>query len=200
MAEFTPLKTDFKDDILAGTNAKRKYQQTFNTDGSVSLDDVTQYQQQGDEFSAAEFNKTNKAINKIYSDRIVNLDELDLVTETGFFVDALVVKELLSDSIKQIGDGYIKYKNGILQQWGRADSPSSGAGGQGYATVDFPQPFIDTSYIATVSPEYNSNYPAFGVSIQRPSASKMYVYTRQLTTGGLLMGVHVSWMAIGRWM
>lgn len=96
MAEFIPLKTDFKDDILAESNAKRKYQQTFNADGSVSLDDVTQYQQEGDALPAAELNKTNTAINKIYSDRIVNLDDLELVTEPGFFVDALVVKNALA--------------------------------------------------------------------------------------------------------
>lgn len=97
MAEFTPLKTDFKDDILAESNTKRKYRQTFNTDGSVSLDDVTQYQQEGDALSAAEFNKTNLAINKIYGDRIVDLDDLELVTEPGFFVDALAVKEAFTE-------------------------------------------------------------------------------------------------------
>lgn len=36
------LPVDFKDDILASSNTKRKYQQTFNSDGSMSLEDVTQ--------------------------------------------------------------------------------------------------------------------------------------------------------------
>ena len=42
------LPVDFKDDILnTGVNQKRKYQQTYNSDGSVSFEDVTAYQQKG---------------------------------------------------------------------------------------------------------------------------------------------------------
>lgn len=89
------LPVDFKDDILnTEVNQKRKYQQTFNSDGSVSLDDVTTYTQQGSEFGALQVNQTNKAINNIYNERVLDLDELELVTEPGFFVDALAVKEL----------------------------------------------------------------------------------------------------------
>ena len=92
------LPVDFKDDILnTGVNQKRKYQQTYNSDGSVSFEDVTVYQQQGSNFGAQEVNKTNGAVNNIYAERIVDLDELDLVTEPGFFVDALAVKELNSN-------------------------------------------------------------------------------------------------------
>lgn len=87
------LPVNFKDDILAASNPKRKYQQTFNSDGSVSLEDVTVYSQTGSEFGASQVNQTNKAINNIYSERILDLDELELVTEPGFFVDAQAAKE-----------------------------------------------------------------------------------------------------------
>lgn len=87
------LPVNFKDDILAASNPKRKYQQTFNSDGSVSLEDVTSYSQQGSDFGASQINQTNKAINNIYTERILTLDELELVTEPGFFVDAEAVKE-----------------------------------------------------------------------------------------------------------
>ena len=98
------LPVDFKDDILnTGVNQKRKYQQTYNSDGSVSFEDVTEYQQKGSNFGAQEVNKTNGAVNNIYAERIVDLDELDLVTEPGFFVDALAVKELNSNSLKWLG-------------------------------------------------------------------------------------------------
>ena len=104
------LPVDFKDDILnTGVNQKRKYQQTYNSDGSVSFEDVTAYQQKGSNFGAQEVNETNEAVNNIYAERIVDLDELELVTEPGFFVDALAVKELNSnkkDSI--ISDEYYK--------------------------------------------------------------------------------------------
>lgn len=89
------LPVDFKDDILnTEVNQKRKYQQTYNSDGSVSFEDVTAYQQKGSDFGAREVNETNEAVNNIYAERIVDLDELELVTEPGFFVDALAVKEL----------------------------------------------------------------------------------------------------------
>ena len=92
------LPVDFKDDILnTDVNQKRKYQQTYNSDGSVSFEDVTAYQQKGSDFGAQEVNETNTAVNNIYDERILDLDELDLVTEPGFFVDALAVKELNSN-------------------------------------------------------------------------------------------------------
>ena len=92
------LPVDFKDDILnTGVNQKRKYQQMYNSDGSVSFEDVTAYQQKGSDFGAQQVNETNGAVNNIYAERIVDLDELDLVTEPGFFVDALAVKELNSN-------------------------------------------------------------------------------------------------------
>lgn len=53
------LKTNYKDDVFTG---KRKYRITNNDDGTVSLDDVTTYTQQGDIFGAADINAINKAI------------------------------------------------------------------------------------------------------------------------------------------
>lgn len=88
------LATNFKDDILASSNPKRKYQMIYNDDGTVSFQDVTAYSQTGSVFGAKEVNEERAAINKINSDRIVTLDEIDLVTEPGFFVDAMAVKEL----------------------------------------------------------------------------------------------------------
>ena len=35
MATYKPLSTDFKDDILASQNSKRKYTQVNNSDGTV---------------------------------------------------------------------------------------------------------------------------------------------------------------------
>lgn len=87
------LPVNFKDDILAASNPKRKYQQTFNSDGSVSLEDVTVYTQKGSDFGASQVNQTNGAVNNIYDERILTLDELELVTEPGFFVDAQAAKE-----------------------------------------------------------------------------------------------------------
>lgn len=62
------LSTDFKDDILnESVNEKRKYQMTYNDDGTVSFTDVTSYTQTGSEYGAAEVNEERQAINELNS-------------------------------------------------------------------------------------------------------------------------------------
>lgn len=97
---YTPLRTDFKDDILDPSNYKRKYKQVVNNDGTFSLQDETTYQQVGSDYGAKEVNEEREAINNVYANKLVTLDEIDLVTEEGFFVDALAVKELNSNLTK----------------------------------------------------------------------------------------------------
>lgn len=96
MATYKPLSTDFKDDILASQNSKRKYTQVNNSDGTVSFQDSTAYSQVGSSYGAKEIIEEREAINNIYANKLVTLNEIDLVTEPGFFVDAQVVKELNS--------------------------------------------------------------------------------------------------------
>ena len=55
------LKIDYKDDMFSG---KRKYRVTQNADGTISLDDVTNYAQQGDIFTSNDINTTNTEVNK----------------------------------------------------------------------------------------------------------------------------------------
>lgn len=93
---YTPLRTDFKDDILDSSNYKRKYKQVVNNDGTFSFQDETTYQQVGSNYGAKEVNEEREAINNIYENKLVSLDDVALVTEEGFFVDALAVKELNS--------------------------------------------------------------------------------------------------------
>lgn len=102
MATYTPLSTDFKDDILASQNSKRKYTQVNNPDGTVSFQDSTAYSQVGSSYGAKEVNEEREAINSVYANKLVTLDEIDLVTEPGFFVDAQVVKELNSKMMADV--------------------------------------------------------------------------------------------------
>lgn len=54
------LKTDYKDAVYTGN---RKYTQTNNTDGTISLVDATAYSTEGDTFGATDINATNQAVN-----------------------------------------------------------------------------------------------------------------------------------------
>lgn len=63
------LKTNFTDDILSESmNGKRQYNVTENSNGTKSLEDVTDYQSFGSTFSAKDMNETNAAVNQAYDD------------------------------------------------------------------------------------------------------------------------------------
>ena len=55
------LKTNYQNDVFSG---KRKYNLINNSDGTVSLDDVTVYHKVGDIFNADDINATNKVVNE----------------------------------------------------------------------------------------------------------------------------------------
>lgn len=60
-----PLRVNYKNDLFDGS---RKYRMTTNTDGTISLEDVTEYTQQGDNFGADDINTTNTAVNNLQED------------------------------------------------------------------------------------------------------------------------------------
>ena len=115
MATYKPLSTDFKDDILASQNSKRKYTQVNNADGTVSFQDSTAYSQVGSSYGAKEVNEEREAINNVYANKLVSLDEIDLVTEEGYFVDAKAVKELNS-KIKNFNTDKTLWSGSVINQ------------------------------------------------------------------------------------
>ena len=62
------LKTDYKDYQFQEGQTLRKYQEISNNDGTISLRDVTSYQQEGDRFSASDINSTNAKVNELDQD------------------------------------------------------------------------------------------------------------------------------------
>lgn len=77
------LRTNYKDDILdTSVNERRKYNMISNNDGTVSFEDVTAYEQVGDNFSASILNQI-----------IINLGGLSLVSMTQAEYDTLETKD-----------------------------------------------------------------------------------------------------------
>lgn len=67
------LKTDYKDYIPP--SGGRKYKITANSDGSSSVEDITQYQQVGDTWGAEDINQVNKLLNgAVYPNLLDNSD------------------------------------------------------------------------------------------------------------------------------
>lgn len=68
------LPTNFQDDILdTSMSNKRRYQIIENSDGTISLEDVSTYVKVGSEFGMEEVNATNGAVNALI-DNTSNID------------------------------------------------------------------------------------------------------------------------------
>lgn len=203
MAIYKPLSTDFKDDILASQNSKRKYTQVNNSDGTVSFQDSTAYSQVGSSYGAKEIIEEREAINNIYANKLVTLDEIDLVTEPGFFVDAQVVKELNSKIITTDSGTCIKHANGVMEQFIKAKvltKTFSAWGSCYYASapaVDYIEPF-KTVIDADVRIEADGQAWTMGIGNGTLKQSPSVYAIRPNSPGGQLW-VTVCVHAIGTW-
>lgn len=56
------LKENYKNDQFEGS---RKYALTEGSDGLYTIEDMTEYEQEGDVFGAEDINNTNKAVNRL---------------------------------------------------------------------------------------------------------------------------------------
>jgi hypothetical protein len=90
------LPTNFQDDVLNEVNPKRKYKMIMNDDATVSFEDVTEYDQVGSNFGAAQVNETNTAVNESAdkSDIIDSTADVLANTASGKIASALAVKGL----------------------------------------------------------------------------------------------------------
>ena len=90
------LPTNFQDDVLNEVNPKRKYKMIMNDDATVSFEDVTEYDQVGSNFGAAQVNETNTAVNESAdkSDIIDSTEDVLANTASGKIASANAVKGL----------------------------------------------------------------------------------------------------------
>lgn len=103
------LPTDFKDDILAESmSGKRRYRIIQNADGTVSFDDVTDYEQVGSTFGAKQVNDMSSAVNSIEDVKAANNCT---TTEPGFVLDARQGKTLMDKSNELSRD--LKFPDGV---------------------------------------------------------------------------------------
>lgn len=144
------LPTNFKDDVLAAQMVgKRRYRVIQNEDGTISLEDVTNYSQIGSNFGAAQTNATNLAVNESFDKNKVIDSLADIVANeaTGYAAGALAVRELNGKSIVETGSNangnYIKYADGTLEMWGKksAEYICKTTAGSGYVSTGIPITF-----------------------------------------------------------
>lgn len=100
------LPTNFKDDILdTSVNTRRRYRVYENTDGTIELEDVTEYSQVGDEFGSGQINAINTEVNKKLDKNMIvrDLDTINAIAKEGYVPDALALKEGLSEINDSLG-------------------------------------------------------------------------------------------------
>ncbi len=91
------LATNFQDDILnSSMNGKRRYNLIPNSDGTYSLEDVTEYDQVGSDLGAGQINAITTAVNESADKNkvIQSLEDISAVTEDNYIAGALAVGEL----------------------------------------------------------------------------------------------------------
>lgn len=170
------LPVDFKDDVLQAEMAgKRKYRIIQNEDGTISLEDVTNYSQIGSNFGAAQMNATNLAVNESFDKNKVIDSLADIVVNeaTGYAAGALAVRELngkltYSSDEKQIGytdKGEPVFRKIIYLDMTYFNKPSSGYSNLKFgAKVSFDDVFSIDSVIKQNSTgiEYQLPYSSNG--------------------------------------
>lgn len=118
----TTLPTNYVDDVLNGAmDGKRRYREIPNADGTFSLEDATTYDQVGSNFGASQVNLMNDNINQSFdaNKMLKTMDEVNAVTQEGYGVDALVVKELNNSLVANI---YVGSDGKLHKVQGGADS------------------------------------------------------------------------------
>lgn len=192
------LPTNFVDDILSSSmGGKRKFTITDNGDGTYEIEDVTDYTQTGSDFGSGQINATNQAVNESCdkADVIDDLDDIVANQAGGMIAGAKAVAELIS-KIPEEDNGYLKFVDGTLIQWGSDVTSNTNA----VKVINLQIPFINNSYFVTYQFTRNANTVTkswigdaggneartednFGIYIQRSSGTSM----------------DISWAAIGRW-
>lgn len=94
------VPVNFKDDIInSSMGGKRRYKIINNSDGTISLEDATTYDQVGSNFGASQLNATNQAVNAA-ADAGKIIDDIEVirnVTKEGYVAGALALKQVNSN-------------------------------------------------------------------------------------------------------
>ncbi|HBV83570.1 MAG TPA: hypothetical protein DEB74_12440 [Lachnospiraceae bacterium] len=141
-----------------------------------------------------------------YADMIlyaVELDGLNVVSITSEFGEPVSLAKLnamLKEQSSSVGSNYIKFENGTLIQWGRANTEAER---QGDILIALPVPFADANYSVNISPTRNGSILE-GIWVADESANpaktqKNFRVGYLVKSGQSYYNVGVDWVAIGRW-
>ncbi len=111
-----------------------------------------------------------------------------------------VTDNLINNFKTESGEKYIKFENGTLIQWGRANTEAKR---QGDILITLPVSFADANYSVSVSTTRNGSILE-GIWVADESANqaktqKNFRIGYLVKSGQSYYNVGVDWIAIGRW-
>lgn len=144
------LKENYVDDVLdISKNTKRKYEMDTNADGTISLNDVTEYSINGDSFGAYDINSTNKVVNE--TQKLVFENLVPYPFYDGRYED---------DKISNNGIEYTFLNDGKFKADGLAIANST-------VWIFFDKLFKKGTYYLTGCPEGGDNYTTFRLRLAK---------------------------------
>ncbi len=172
------LKTDYKDDVIANGGLNRKYNMITNEDGTVSFEDVTEYEVVGDFLRGVDVNDITSSIG--------NLEELS--TED---------KSSLVGSIVELSnkDTPVTVQGGVLSSRGTGTATLVVSNKVAALTVDITAKvnISQGQSIATLNDEYNPLVWCIGAQIYKSSSSGDIVCNKYTPAGERILET-ISWI------
>lgn len=166
----------------------------FRCDPSIPQDKWSVYPVGKDLFALIKHTHKASDVAEETNKRFVTDEEKDELSTLSTTYAKANLSNAMTVSLGQ--NGYAKFNNGLLIQWGYSAGTSSAA-----QTVYMPTSFYDTNYIAIGSAIKNNAdnnaytfCPIYGYSINSFKVDRNFVST---STG--VSSAKFNWMAIGRW-
>lgn len=107
------LPVDYVQDVIDTTvTDKRRYKMITNTDGTMSLDDVTTYVLEGTEFGADDINQTNRTVNDVI-DEIEGIENGTITVGKASCADSAGSAESVSNDFILIKQSEIAFTDNV---------------------------------------------------------------------------------------
>lgn len=184
------LRTNYQDDILdTSVNLRRKYLVTENEDGSVSLEDVTEYTQNGDVISAQDINAINGQINTNTAGIETNLQSINEINNTTIPAVSDRVSTLENTTIPNINSQLTNLSNSKINK------PTGGDGSSGQilkTNGDGTTYWDNESASGGSSPLESSNTTTFGTNTITQTFTNGNTLTTTFNSNGTITELFVD--------
>lgn len=191
------FRTDYKNDkLLVAENTKRKYKVTENSDGTVSLEDVTSYEVKGDSFGADEVNAIHEELNSTsekIEEAVSTINQSLTLDFSNASEDVQNVNTLLQNLLDKFYPKIFSFIKTSISDWSRTRNTSVSI----MPTLSIADERITlTKARGTESPNDNTEYVEYLSNVNIPLDSFLSVEGNvknlSAVTNSIIVGVDLS--------